>query len=289
MKFLTIDVETANTDYSSLCQIGIAEFQGDNVVNTWSTLINPKTEFNSFNTNIHGIRKCDTLEAPTFDEIYNTISKYLNSRITIHHCHFDRTAINRACDIKNLAPINTQWLDSAKIVRRTWEEFAYSGYGLSNVAHHLNIDFKHHDALEDAIAAGRVVNKACQITGLSVEDWLLQVDAPIRNGSRKKKKLKINKDGHLYGECIVFTGAFKSISRRTAEKIAMKSGCKVKSHVSKKVSILVVGVQDQSKLAGHDKSSKHRKAERLINKGHDLNIISEDEFLEICKNDFSNK
>ena len=35
MNFLAIDIETANADYSSICQIGIAEFENGQVVNSW--------------------------------------------------------------------------------------------------------------------------------------------------------------------------------------------------------------------------------------------------------------
>ena len=40
----------------------------------------------------------------------------------------------------------------------------------------------------------------------------------------------------------------------------------------------VVGTQDNFKIAGYSKSSKHRKAEELITKGIDIRILSEDDF-----------
>ncbi len=57
MKFLALDVETANADYSSICQIGIAEFENGKVINTWSSLINPESYFDPFNVSIHGINQ----------------------------------------------------------------------------------------------------------------------------------------------------------------------------------------------------------------------------------------
>ena len=41
---------------------------------------------------------------------------------------------------------------------------------------------------------------------------------------------------------------------------------------------LVIGDQDTTKLAGHEKSSKHRKAEELITKGQHIKIIGESDF-----------
>jgi DNA polymerase-3 subunit epsilon len=40
----------------------------------------------------------------------------------------------------------------------------------------------------------------------------------------------------------------------------------------------VVGDQDVRHLAGHEKSSKHRKAETLIQSGQYLKVISEQDF-----------
>ncbi|PRZ19580.1 exonuclease domain-containing protein [Flavobacterium granuli] len=283
MNFLAIDVETANADYSSICQIGIAEFKNGQIIDKWSVLINPEDYFDPFNVSIHGIGEKDVKNAPTFKEIYNELKKRIEGEISIHHMPFDRIAINRACETYGLDYLQPKWLDSAKIVRRTWEEFAYSGYGLSNIAKHLNINFEHHDALEDAVAAGMVVKKACEITNLSIEEWFKRVGQPIFLYKKNSSNIYLegNPEGQLYGENIVFTGSL-SIPRSEAGIIASKIGCKVTNSVSKTTTMLVVGFQDTTKLAGYEKSSKHRKAEELIDKGAKIRILSENDFVEIC-------
>jgi len=40
----------------------------------------------------------------------------------------------------------------------------------------------------------------------------------------------------------------------------------------------VAGDQDNSKLAGHEKSTKHRKAELLVAEGYSIRIIRETDF-----------
>ena len=52
-------------------------------------------------------------------------------------------------------------------------------------------------------------------------------------------------------------------------------------NVTKNVSLLVVGTQDRRKLNGYEKSGKHRKAEALIDKGMDIQILSESDFSEL--------
>lgn len=57
-------------------------------------------------------------------------------------------------------------------------------------------------------------------------------------------------------------------------------------HNYTKVHYLIVGVQDSTLLAGHDKSSKHRKSEELIAQGHNSEILTETEFYDFV---FENK
>ena len=79
---------------------------------------------------------------------------------------------------------------------------------------------------------------------------------------------------------IVFTGALV-IPRHEAADMAAEVGCGVVNSVSKKVTMLVVGTHDRSRLKGYEKSSKHRKAEALIEKGVDIQILSETDFSEL--------
>ena len=49
--------------------------------------------------------------------------------------------------------------------------------------------------------------------------------------------------------------------------MAAAAGCDVAANVTRKTTMLVVGTQDRSKLKGYAKSTKHRKAETLIERG----------------------
>lgn len=289
MKYLALDVETANADYSSICQIGIAEFENGKVIDKWSTLINPESYFDPFNISIHGIKESDVKNSPTFDKIYEIIRNRLEENITVHHMPFDRVALNRVCEEYQLPPIKTKWLDSAKITRRTWLQFAYRGYGLKNIADFLEIKFEHHDALQDAITAGLVVANACLIKEMSIEDWFQRIGTPLNQKTSKSDysssiKQDGNTEGSLFGENLVFTGAL-SLPRKEAAVIAAKIGCNVLDSVTQKTTILVVGTQDSTKLAGYEKSSKHRKAEELIEKGNSIKILTEKDFIKMCNDE----
>jgi DNA polymerase III subunit epsilon len=89
-----------------------------------------------------------------------------------------------------------------------------------------------------------------------------------------------NIEGPLFGEVLVFTGAL-SMPRHDAAVAAANSGCEVEPGVTKHTTLLVVGDQDIRRLAGHEKSSKHRKAEELINRGQRIRIVGESDFKRI--------
>lgn len=281
MKYIAIDVETANADYSSICQIGIAEFEDGVLISQWSTLVNPETYFDPFNTAIHGIKKSDINKSPTFEKIFHELVKRMEGSITVHHMPFDKVAINRACDEYQLPKIGALWLDSATVTRRTWEQFSHKGYALNNIAHFLGIEFKHHDALQDAIAAGLIVAEACRIKSMSVGDWLISTKKSIPT---MPINCIGNPEGALFGEVLVFTGSLL-LPRKEAALIASKIGCNVSATLTQKATILIVGTQDTSKLAGYEKSSKHRKAEELIAKGYPIRILSENDFIAMYNNE----
>lgn len=277
MRFLALDVETANPDYSSICQIGIATFEDDKLIDTWSTLVNPEDYFDCINVSIHGIAEADVKKSPTMLQLYEKIKQLTEGNIVIHHMPFDKVALNRAFTKYELEQFQINWLDSAKVARRTWDEFAYSGYGLKNVSDKLNIKFEHHDALEDAIAAGKIVLKAIEESKFTIEDIIRRSNQPINLSSCNKIHLEGNPEGILFGETIVFTGTL-SIERKEAVELAAKAGCIVIDGVNKNITILVVGIQDLKKLNGKQKSSKQIKAEQLISKGLDIKIITEEDF-----------
>ncbi|MCZ7564524.1 MAG: exonuclease domain-containing protein [Burkholderiales bacterium] len=279
-RFVTIDFETANADLASICQVGIVTFEDGRVADTWGTLVNPQDYFDWINIDIHGIDEDSVKGAPTFQKIYAAISERLQQQVVVSHTSFDRTALSQAVAKHSLPMVSCNWLDSARVVRRAWTQWSYRGYGLMNVCNELGIEFVAHDAVEDARAAGEVLLRAIKATGIGLDAWLARVRQPIDPSLREPIAFKGNPDGVLAGEVIAFTGAL-AMPRREAAALAAKAGCDVVPGVKKTTTLLVVGDQDIQKLAGHEKSSKHRKAEEMIAKGYSIRILRESDFLRL--------
>jgi len=286
MDFIALDFETANADMSSICQIGLADFKNGLLQEEWKTYIDPEDFFDEINVSIHGIDESTVEGSPILPDVSNRLYNYLDGKIVVCHTHFDRVALHQACFKYNLHTPSCTWLDTARVTRRTWEQFAWSGYGLLNVCDSLGYQFSHHDALEDAKAAAHILCAAVAKTGIDLQSWLKRVEQPIYPGDPVAREG--NPEGSLLGEVLVFTGAL-ALPRRDAADMAAKIGCTVANGVTKDTTILVVGDQDVKKLAGHDKSSKHRKAESLIQSGQSLRIIRESDFKELVNVSFKQK
>lgn len=282
MKFVAIDVETANADMASICSIGVAEFQEGALTSEWYSLIDPHDFFDPVNVSIHGIQEADVRGAPTFKEAVTTIDGLLRDQVVVTHSHFDRTSLRQTAGRWSVSMPLCTWLDTALVARRTWAECARSGYGLANVCKLIGYHFDHHNALEDAKAAGHVLLAAMRESGLDLEAIQKRAFQPIDPSSNGAGAITRdgNPDGPLAGEVIVFTGAL-AIPRREAADLAASVGCNVEKSVTKKTTILVVGDTDVKRLAGHEKSSKHRKAEQLLTAGQPLRIIRETDFKEL--------
>jgi len=283
MEFVAIDVETANPDMASICQIGLARYKDGSITEEWESYVDPQDYFDGINVSIHGIDESTVKGSPVFAEVSQHLYGFLDNSIAVCHTPFDRVAIQQTLEKHHIRKPICVWLDSARVARRAWKEFAWEGYGLHNICTTLGYEFKHHDALEDAKAAGHILLTAMARSGLDIEEWLKRVKQPIdpeQASSGGAIRRDANPEGPLFGEVLVFTGALE-IPRREAADMAAQIGCRVESGVTKETTLLVVGDQDIKRLAGHEKSSKHRKVENLIAAGHPIRILRESDFKEL--------
>lgn len=276
--FIALDVETANPDMASICQIGAVRFEDGIVADSWESLVDPQDYFDEINVSVHGIDERQVRGAPTFAEIAASLAERMAGRVVVSHTAFDRLAISRACVKHGLAAQDCRWLDSAQVVRRAWpDRYGKRGYGLGPVCGDLGIQFEHHRAVEDARAAGMCVIRAMEHMGLDIDGWLARVRRSIDPSLDEPIRRHGSSDGPLFGEELVFTGAL-TISRRQAADLAAAAGCEVASSVRSTTTVLVVGDQDVARLQGHEKSRKHRKAEALIAAGQTIRILRETDF-----------
>lgn len=172
LDFVAVDVETANSNVSSICQVGIAVVRSAEIKDVWTQLIDPHDFFDPHNTAIHGIDHKMVIGHPRFEELCDKIGGYLGE-IVVSHTFFDRRAISKAFEECGKSLRCGTWIDSAQVARRAWpDRYVLRGYNLENVARDLGIRFRHHDAGEDARAAAEIVLRACADTTFGINGLL---------------------------------------------------------------------------------------------------------------------
>jgi DNA polymerase-3 subunit epsilon len=84
----------------------------------------------------------------------------------------------------------------------------------------------------------------------------------------------------FYGKKVVFTGALKSIERKTAADIVYSQGADIDSGITKRTNYVITGSAPGP--------SKLKKIEAYNLKGSSIKMIYEDEFLEMIKSELAN-
>lgn len=315
MRFVAVDVETACSDQSSICQIGLLEIKDGLAYDEFCSFVNPDRAFDDINTEIHGISEDDVLDAPRFLAIAKTIHAFLHGSIVVSHGHFDRHAITKAYAKTTLPLPACIWIDSIALARWAWPEQA--SFKLDALAGHLGFQFEHHDAMEDARAAATVALAAIRHLDVSWDQVVKTVGQQSRSPLWPNRPVpKVNEgpkiqygrspapthspirardfgggEGPLASHRIVFTGELAT-SRQEAAKMAAALGAHCSESVSMKTTILVVGQSEGERapvtlhhgitMTAFVKSGKYIKAERLNEEGASIHIIGEQEFLTLC-------
>ena len=184
-EFVAIDLETANPNPWSICQIGVAAFGNGALSQEWMTYVDPEERFNRDNIAVHGITEAAVRGWPSIPGVADRLAEILNGRIVVSHSQFDRVALEQAFDRHRIGRLDCLWMDSVQIARRAWDGFSKRGFGLENLCRLLGYRYQRHDALGDAKAAGVVVLAAIEQTGLELHRWQKQVELPVGEGPRQ--------------------------------------------------------------------------------------------------------
>ncbi len=310
MRFTCLDFETANRNYESVCEVGIALFEKRKIIDSGSWLVRPHKDyfyFEAMNTMIHGITERDVSESLEFDEIYRHILPFFKDAIIVaHNAYFDMTVLRRVLTLYDISFPEVDFLCTYQIARKTWK--GLENYKLDTICKHLGHDFRHHDAKEDAIACGTILSRAmvkqkvnrpmelAEKIGIKIGRLYEGGYKPcsISTGSRGKALRlssivpqvdKFSEDNQLYQKKVVFTGILKSMSRMEAAQIVVNIGGRVGDSISKDTNFLVMGIQDYSKFVDGKESNKTKKAKEMIKNGRPIQIIDEDTFLKLLKVD----
>ncbi|MGJ7922201.1 exonuclease domain-containing protein [Neobacillus sp. LXY-4] len=307
MDFIAIDFEIANHEYNSACSMGLVLVENNEIIDKKHFLIQPPTlDFNPEMVEIHGITPNHVKDSKNFIGVWEEISNLFNGTnvFVAHNAQFDMSVLYACLKEYNLDFPDFTYIDSIPISTRVCRN-AGVGNSLKDRLDYFGIPLEnHHDALEDAIATAKLVVHCVKLKNKkSLENYCRSYwDIPIKSfselkpnksfGKRKKfnnvnvneiaASVEIFDETHVfYGKTFVFTGELQTMERKTAMQKIADLGGTLKSGVSKKVNYLVVGKQDKSLVGEDGLSTKEEKAYELIEKGVDIKILTEEEFVKL--------
>ncbi|MGS7272108.1 exonuclease domain-containing protein [Streptococcus pyogenes] len=302
--YVALDVETANSFRGSICSIGLVKFQDGEVIDSFYSLINPEEEFDEFNIFIHGIMPDDVIGSPTFPEIRQKIVDFIGTDIVVaHFAQFDMGALKDAYQKYHLEFDNIEYICSYRLAKAALP--GQLNYKLKRLAKNLNLELNHHNALSDAQACGFILEHILSTNSFSELDTFLKefrYDKTGLLGQRSFKRRKdarykenliykpteeekaaMNPDHYFSGLYFCFTGKLERMTRKEANKAVALVGGIPEKGVTQRTNILVIGEQDWRVVGTDGLSSKMKKAQSLLEKGQDIEIMTENDFIKFLE------
>jgi DNA polymerase III subunit epsilon len=162
MDFITIDFETATKKPESAIAVGLVRYYNNRPVSTYYSLIRPPTLYIRPDfTKIHGLTVDDVRDAPDFEQIWEAeIGGFIGSfRLAAHNASFDMKVLKAVLEwYKIPKPVLLSYFCTLDLARKAWPNL--KSHALDDLAKKFKINFKHHNALDDALTCGKLVQIA---------------------------------------------------------------------------------------------------------------------------------
>ncbi len=157
-RFIAVDVETANSEPSSICAIGAVKVHDGVIVDRRYNLVHPEPDYYIRRcSGIHGLTDADTYNAPSFGQLWESWIGWLDGhRLIAHNALFDSRCIREACRVYRLDP-PAHWGCTLRAARRKIPRFVLPSKSLDSLCGFFGIPLdNHHNALADAEACAKL-------------------------------------------------------------------------------------------------------------------------------------
>lgn len=311
INFVALDVETANKKRGSICAIGLVKFINGKIVDNYESLVNPEEEFDGFNIHLHGITEDTVKDSPTYPEIVQNIIQFTDGLpVVMHNARFDSRALRECNEKYGINDFYMEYFCSYYLSRAVIKRVNYK---LKNLAKEFSIPLINHNSLSDAQASGLLIlellkqtnsldlpqlfetayyHKLGIIKGLEVTPFSKGNGYISSQQSQKEYVNLVDKldpslfdESHpFYRKYAVVTGTLQLGTKEDAYVMFEKvGGLRVHKDpkVTKKTNYLIMGEQDLNRLNGHDESKNIRLAKQYLEKGQEIELIGEVDFLKL--------
>lgn len=155
--FAAIDFETANQYRSSVCSVGVVVVRDSEIADSYYSLIHPTPNFYTFfTTQIHGLTREDTDDAPDFPAVWREVAARIGRLpLVAHNSPFDEGCLRAVHQAYGLPYPAYRFYCTCRASRRLQPQLR--NHKLDTVAAACGYDMtNHHHALADAEACARI-------------------------------------------------------------------------------------------------------------------------------------
>lgn len=302
-EYVVIDTETTGLDYErcDIIEVSALKFSNGKCVDRFSTLVQPplatyykfddemvtvtRCFVDEFISNLTGITNEMLDSAPTPDQVIPQFLSFIGNSVLIgHNVHFDINFLYDAsmnvCD----TPLRNDFIDTLRIARKVFPQLPH--HRLSDVAAACCVDASeaHRAEADCETTAACFEQMRTKLLAISTEEDFkasFQYDYSKMLSSITATADNIDSTNPIYGKVIVFTGALSSMARKDAFQLVANLGGIPSDSLNAKTNFLVIGNTEFAKSVTEGKTNKMKKAEKMIQKGLEISIISEAAFFDM--------
>ena len=155
-RFVVFDLETPNRLNHRMSAIGITVIENGEIVDEFSSLVNPETHFDPFNVMLTGISEETVRNAPSFPELWPQIEPMLaNGLLVAHNAAFDMGVLRKCLrDYEIDWKPYVRYLCTVQMGRRLLPGMSHK---LNVLCEYYGICLDHHQAASDSRACAEVL------------------------------------------------------------------------------------------------------------------------------------
>lgn len=295
--FCVVDLETTglNPVYDEIIEVGLLKVRDNKVIDSFTSLIRPETVYvdedddgniigeyyiDDFIVELTGITNEMLAEAPTLKESFKEILEFIDDDVIVgHNVNFDINFLYDFATDNYSKELSNDFWDLMKLSRRILKDI--DRHRLIDLADFFGYTFTGHRALNDCQATLDIMSMLKSYANEhEIEYAALPGKKALNLKAIEATETEIDRENYFYDKSICFTGKLEHFTRKEAAQICVNLGAKCENSVTKHTNLLVLGGFDSVSNVKGNKSSKLKKAEKLILSGQDLTIMDEKLFLD---------
>lgn len=266
--YVIIDIETTGLDPArdQIIEIAAMKIENDEISDTFTTLVNPGSEIDSFITSLTGITNQDLSSAPDLSSALSEFYSFVNDLVLIgHNVHFDINFLYDNVERHLHKFLENNFIDTLRLSKKFFRKSP--SHRLSVLAEYLNIPVSNsHRALDDCKTTYRLYQKLREASLNPTDEEQLLLDA-----------LVFDETNPFFNKQIAVKGLPQLYSYAFMKKISSKCQASMSDVFYNSCDYIIFSNYTYQRYKRGESSEKFDKASKLAGAGT-LTILSEEDW-----------